>query len=146
MLGKGLIGCEHRKMDALESTVLLALITASLDDTLLKRIETELVKTSPGYQILESRLHGAKVSTFLLIFISGLYVSPGGAVMWAYTLNEMYCDVDREVTFGDFVKNFPMGVPTTDAYNKMWDAQKGYNNDLPNVDNMIDDYANWRSV
>ena len=63
---------------------------------------------------------------------------PGNAVLWAYTYHRMSCKLDRVPTVGDWVQEFPLGVPTQEEICRVWDAQKGSKGE-----NMLDQSPAW---
>lgn len=104
-----------------------------------------------SYLILTSRLEAFKtgfsptldIDVAVKIFCALLCDSPGKVVMWAYTLNELFVKQGRKVTMEDWINEFPMGVPTEEEYQAMWELQKIKGPTNGGSDNMIDDFRNW---
>jgi len=94
------------------------------------------------YAIIRGRLEGAKVDIdpWLQMLCASFSSTPGRAVLWAYTLAELCHRKDGgRVMVSDFAEFFPMGVPTEEALDKCWDAQKG---DGP-LGNLMDKKESW---
>lgn len=83
----------------------------------------------------------ADMSTIL--FISSLCKTPGDAVLWAWTLWQLYLKLNTTVTLKIVYEEFPMGFPTEEAGHEIWDNQKGYTHGIE-VDNILDNGLIWR--
>jgi hypothetical protein len=64
----------------------------------------------------------------------------GHAVMWAYTLNEIFVKTGQPVTMLSIVDHFPMGFPTEEEYRACWASQKEEGKPLGNA---VDDFSTW---
>lgn len=97
-------------------------------------------------QVLWKRLshpHSVEVSKGAAVVAITAADRIGAVVLWAYTLHEMWKKLGRMVTVQDIAMAFPTGFPTPDAVEKIWNAQKGYNNGETSGRNLIDDEAYW---
>lgn len=95
----------------------------------------------PGIKVMVGRLEAVNVpvSFALAAFLSSLCDSFGKVSMWVYTLAWMcHRSNGEEQTLATWTGFFPMGVPTEEAYNLAWDAQK-VERKFPKSDNAYDD-------
>jgi len=98
------------------------------------------------YQVLAKRLAYFKipVNSHAICLIASMIDSPGKAVMWAYTLNEIYRIVAKEITIEDIVEHgFGDGFPIESEYKRIWDAQK-IKAKFPDSDNALDYPEHWQ--
>lgn len=122
--------------------------------------QMKAVKETAIYQIMEARLglvpkpYGEVSSFGALMFLS--YLSngnPGNAVMWAYTLKELYRIYKQTVGLDllSRTKTFGYGMPNSKGLQTTWDLQKGYmltkevkqKLDGQAVDNLLDLMFPW---
>jgi hypothetical protein len=68
--------------------------------------------------------------------------NPGQIVMWAFALNRLHWRLRRRITMSDLADAFPIGFPSNEACNKMWNAQKGHLVGL-RIDNRLNLDATW---
>lgn len=151
---EGLLGCKGKPMTEDESRTFLTLMmmemnieTGKTKPELLAQMDKDL-EGCLGYQILKSRLALFKekfsptmqVEVLPQILCALMCDRPGNAVMWAYTLNEIFIKTRKPVTLKSVTDFFPWGFPTQEEYSKCWDAQKAEN--MP-MGNMVDDFKNW---
>jgi hypothetical protein len=89
------------------------------------------------YQVIDKRAEyiGLELTNPAKIFLMFQTKSPGTAVMYLYALRTRY----KSVSMGTIANMFPMGFPSEDSIEKMWDKQKGHVNG-ENVDNCLDSY------
>lgn len=92
------------------------------------------VEKTAIYQIMTNRLElvpkpfgdVASFSTIMLLcyLCKG---NPGNAVLWAYTLKEMYRTTKKTITMDDISrpKTFGWGMPNAKGLQEVWDFQKG---------------------
>ena len=129
-------------------------MTYDESETFLKAVMIELhygeeldsenaAKLGPIGQIFESRLRGTgvKVSFWTALFVISLGKgSPGMAVMWAYAIKRLYEKTGECVDIRAFAEAFPVGVPTEEFADLLWDEQKREGAPLGNG---LDDRKNW---
>ena len=117
-----LLGCELRPLTKDESLLMLRISIAKLEGDPDQVFADEL-----GFQgkVLFARLnaHGLKVDKQLILMLTVLAETPGDLVMWAWTLFNMQKNGER-LTLKDWADAFALGVPTKEAYHKVWDGQK----------------------
>lgn len=106
--------------------------------------ESELPLT---LRIMDKRLEWVgvldKVTFACRLFISSICDTPGLAVMWAYTLAHLHeQNPGKKVTLQTFAFAFPEGVPSEQATQKCWDAQKGHAHGVK-ADNLMDNRDWW---
>lgn len=101
--------------------------------------------------VLFKRLHyaGTKVSAATALFVTHYSQgSPGNAVLWAWTLHQMWLKQNRIVNLQDLAESFPFGFPTEEAIGEIWDAQKVHLHNVPRdsvlMDNMLDAPFTWK--
>ena len=154
----GLLDCKTRPMTNDESMAFLNLIMMEMGiqegktpADIVTKMDADLEGCMP-YQILKRRLEAFKqslsptldVGVLPMVLCSSLCESPGKAVLWAYTLNEIFAKTGQPVTIRNFVDHFPMGFPTEEAYKKCWDAQKCVRGENGNTtDNAVDNFETW---
>jgi len=122
-----------REMTSEETQVFVHLCTMDmhLDGAKGRHLDRTLREQSFLYQVLVKRLEvcspKSKFSIPLLAFVSTICDRPGTIVMWAYTLHMMASQLaePRMVKLEDLAKVFPMGFPTEEEYERVWDGQKG---------------------
>lgn len=145
-----LFQAEKREMTEIESRmfVLLCLHERAkvIHDERAKDIHEDIVN-SFLYQILKKRLQyfDVPVTEHLIAFISLIIDRPAKAVMWAYTLNRMFKERQREIDikiFSDY-GYFADGIPTEEEYQRIWDSQK-VKSEFPKSDNALDDPDYWQ--
>jgi hypothetical protein len=141
---ESLLGCEVRPMTEDESRVLVTLLMTRDSGTITKFDADLRDKDVFPYLVLVGRLEAFKklspkldIDMPVQILCGLLCDRPGNSVMWAYTLNEMFVKLGKKVTMGDWIEEFPNGVPTEGAYEKTWEAQKNRGA------NFIDDFGYW---
>ena len=150
----GLVGCKVRPMTEDESKMFISLTLEEMrDEKALGLMDRDLrEKQVFPYMVLTKRLEAFKkhfsptldIGIAPQIFCAMLSNSPGKAVMWAHTLNELHIKLGRKVTLGDWTSAFPMGIPTDEEYERVWDMQKVVPDlDKGRGDNMIDDFEQW---
>lgn len=130
---------DQRPLTPDETRVFLVCCLNSNRQTPLPDVPTDIL----GYHILHGRLDFAKadVDPWLQMLCTNFSTSPGEAVMWAYTLAEMFHrKASGQLMADDFATFFPMGIPTEAARQSCWEAQKG---DGP-LGNLMDKQENWR--
>jgi hypothetical protein len=104
----------------------------------------------PG-QILSKRLsqpgRETPITQAVAVFVLLSCNSPGLVVLWALMLYRLHRkNAGLPVTMQSLAFAFPMGFPTAAAMGALWDSQKGYSNNLPDVDNLIDDPTYWEAT
>jgi hypothetical protein len=120
---ESLINTKKRNMTTEESKLFISLY-------MMEENKNEKINDIKGkflYHILSKRLkyYQIPVSPYLITFICCIIDSPGKAVMWAYTLAEMYSDQQKEIDFNRFsFSEFGMGIPIEEEYKRIWDNQK----------------------
>lgn len=144
---QSLLGCKTRRMTEDESKLLLHLLMLDMHkkgDAILKIDDDLREREVFVYLVLSKRLEGfntispkLEVDTAVQIMCTMLCDTPGKAVIWAYTLNELFVKLGHEVAMDDWVNEFPDGVPMEEEYQRVWEAQKS------GGANMIDDFKNW---
>ena len=105
----------------------------------------EATRMGPIAMIVFHRLNpiNVQIDCALALWISLLSEgNPARAVMWAYTIREIYITTkahaaNKIVTLNDWVLAFPDGAPTEAAFGEIWDAQKTLRG------NGVDDSRNW---
>lgn len=139
-----LLGCEVRPMTEDESKVFLTLMMSEGTDAITNFDEGLREKEVFPYMVLVKRLEAYKklspkmeINTAVQILCGLLSDRPGTSVLWAYTLNEIFVKIGKEVTIEDWINEFPDGVPTESAYEKAWNSQKN------GGANFIDDFSSW---
>ena len=149
----GLFNCKVRPMTQDESKLFLSISFMEMKGVdVLQKLDKEIrEKQDFLYMVMTSRLEAFKeVSPTLDIgigpqmFCTMISDRPGKVVMWAHTLNELFVKHGRQVTLHDWTMSFPMGIPTEEEYERMWDLQKVIPE--PGVfrtDNMVDDFNSW---
>ena len=148
----GLFKCKTRPMTKDESEFLLMVLFAEMQggDALKDMDKAIREKEVFPHMVMTKRLEVFKehVSPTLDIglgpqmFCAMLSDRPGKVVMWAHTLNEMFVKLGRQVMLKDWVEEFPMGVPTEEEYQRVWELQKITPVDRGG-DNLIDDFSQW---
>ena len=144
---KGLLGTQTRPMTDEESRLFFALTTAEMesDEKAINGLHS-FMADSLLFKVLQKRLESVGldklVSKSLQMFVSAYADTPGQVVMWAFTLARMIEEHKRKVTLSDWTMRFPMGMPTTEASDERWDAQKGHIM-KQECDNCLDDLDNW---
>lgn len=136
---KGLADCKTEPMDTVRSRVFLQLCLTDSSD--LKRMFKDFGQMM-SLQIIQSRLEYAgwsngEIDVKPIFFAAVISLTPGEAVMWAYTLCLLAKQNGNRFTWNDFCKAFASGLPTPDAMEAAWDAQKGSALNLP-IDNGLD--------
>jgi hypothetical protein len=63
--------------------------------------------------------------------------SPGGAVLWAWTLREIWLKTKQPVSLAVWTDAFPLGAPIQSEVDRIWDAQKGDGPAGNQLDNVI---------
>lgn len=139
---------ELRVVTYAEAEAMMQLTFAELDaSTLSAEVESDIC-----FQIINSRLawaglDPAEVTTPYVVALMMVLSNgrPGTAVLWAYTLKQMYERKGERVALNvwsdpDF---FGRGVPTEEYYHATWLAQKGYTLGLKGVDNYLDQREPW---
>jgi len=135
-MGKMLSLLDAKKVQAMDDEtshtfLQLCLMEQHLDGAKEGHLDRELREKSFLYQVLVKRLEvcspKSKFSIPLLAFVSTIGDRPGTIVMWAYTLHMMATQLaePRMVKLEDLAKVFPMGFPTEEEYEQVWDGQKG---------------------
>ena len=108
---------------------------------------SEEMKGNFIYQIMDKRIKHFKipVNDWLIVFISCIIDNPAKAVMWVYTLKQMYKQLQREINLTDFceLRYFGLGIPEEEEYKRIWDLQK-VKPDYPKSDNALDDPEYWQ--
>jgi hypothetical protein len=89
------------------------------------------------YQVIDKRAEhiGLELSKPAKIFLMFQTHSPGTAVMYLYAFRTKY----KSVNMGTIANMFPMGFPSEDSLQVMWDKQKDYLNDGRSY-NCLDSY------
>jgi hypothetical protein len=127
-----------------------------------KGIIEDLRKERQGFQlaVLEKRLEAAgltgRIEDALKVWYLLLSKNVAELVMWCYTSAVVLHERQMKVyTLDEWARrDFPMGVPTEQAMNDVWDEQKGLNiarahpdwGVPPRLDNAIDNFLNWPEV
>lgn len=95
-----------------------------------------------GLQILRGRCKGAgiQVSEWTLLWLTMLCDSPGKCVMWAHSLVHATRKLGKVITIAEWTELSPNGVPTEQAYQDFWAAQKKH--DAPS-NNYLDTQEAW---
>lgn len=148
----GLFNCKSRILTPDEAKTLLQLLFLEMKNpkALVDMDKTLRDKNMFQYQVLAKRLEVFKqhfsptldIGIGVQVFCSSLCSLPGMAVMWAYTLNELFVKLGHKVSFQDWVTEFPDGVPTEEEYQRIWDLQKII--PVPgSPDNLVDDFRQW---
>lgn len=136
---KGFMNLMLIEMDKVNGARTLAKMDADLGDSL-------------GYQILKKRLDvfkakfnpGLDVGIAAQVFCAMVSENPAVAVMWAWTLNELWCRTGRQVTLDELTQHFPWGFPTKEAKRGVWEAQKvERKSGMLESDNAVDDFGTW---
>jgi len=154
----GYLGCKTEPMDDDTSMLFLNLTVAEMaiksgrkpDDT--SEMDAKL-SDAFHYQVLKKRLEVFKqhfsptldVGILPQIFCALISKTPAEAVMWAFTLNEIFVKTGQPVTIQSLVDEFPYGFPTAMEVERLWDAQKIKRDDKNpwSSDNAVDDFKNW---
>ena len=125
---KGLLdSTDRREFEPDELKLFVYLSNAG--SALIETIHTDLLKENQGlYLALFKRLAGhgweSRIERRVAIFTACLCSNPAEAVLWAYSLVRLASTrADQRVTWMDFVHAFPHGVPTKEAYRKIWYRQ-----------------------
>jgi len=149
----GLFDCKVRPLTKDESMLFLQVSLMEMKGgDALQKIDKEIrEKQDFLYMVMTSRLESFKEISPTLdvgigpqMFCTMISDRPGKIVMWAHTLNELFVKQGRQVTMSDWAMSFPMGVPTEEEYERMWDLQKV--TPEPGIfatDNMVDDFKSW---
>lgn len=141
---ESLITTKKRQLDKHETQIMLALTL----NELYKDELPEEITNSFLVKVLTKRLEFFKipVNKYVVTFIVCLIVNPGQAVMWAYALNEMYKEVEKEIDLWTFCLGnyFGNGIPTDEEYNRIWLSQKVKDYQFPQSDNALDDPEYWK--
>lgn len=94
-------------------------------------------------QILHERITWVKDMTVTAALgIWCAYLSegiPGRAVLWAWTLRQLYTQKNRTLTLEDWTNAFPLGIPSEQGYDAAWDTQKGKGP----LGNLLDSSETW---
>lgn len=140
-------GQQVRPMTHDEAQIFMLMSMAEKFDPLLQNFgdgAKEALEGSFQFKVLVARLKslgaevGTQVSRPLVTFLACNVTSPGVLVMWAHALTRLHQTLNgKMVTMTNFAEAFPLGLPTDDALNAAWDAQKGiggaYDNFLDTV-------------
>jgi hypothetical protein len=115
-------------------------------------VEQELIDQFPLLQIISNRLNltgkdwkeiaNPVAVCFLVDICKG---NPGKAVMWAYTLKDMYLREKAQVTLTtiSMPQYFGWGIPTDEGFERVWDAQKKKRIAPLDTDNRLDMREVW---
>jgi hypothetical protein len=93
---------------------------------ILLSIERDVLMNSVGALIITNRLKaaGKAIHVALLAWLAAISNgNPGRAVMWAWTCRSL----DLNQTHTDILcwtAAFPLGIPTDEEFERLWDAQK----------------------
>lgn len=153
----GLFDCKVRPMTKDESKLFIHLTMMEMDfqrkgGEALRGIDKDLrEKDVFPYMVMVKRLGVFKehlsptldIGIAPQVWCSMISDRPAKIVMWAHTLNEIFVKTGRPVTLADWVQYFPMGIPTEEEYQRVWELQKI--TPPPGIigDNMIDDFKQW---
>ena len=102
-----------------------------IDTTMVQRLQDVNVQMTAGLLLVLATLAGSR---------------PGNLVMWAYTISQIAKNKNKQlITVLDWVDNFPFGVPSDDAYQNTWKAQKVSNHEYSDgiSDNHMDNIEFW---
>lgn len=126
-----------------QTNIMLQLIFSDMDKEVEFSAENaELFGFSAKVMHERLKMSGTKVTFPCATMAVSLCQSVGDVVLWAYTLNRMFAKKKSIITISDLCQYFPMGFPTKEEMDKIWNAQKGYNNNVK-VDNIIDQMEVW---
>jgi len=97
----------------------------------------ELLTKDFMYQIIDKRSEfiGLNLNPYVKIFLTFLSRSPGTAVMYLYYLKSQHID-ESIIDMTKLTMLFPMGFPTADELDKLWDEQKVDSNNLLDMLNL----------
>lgn len=79
------------------------------------------------WNVIQKRadLYKLKYTIPMLVFVRFLCTTPGTAVMWVHALLRLQQKTKEKITTTSLAVAFPVGFPTEDTLQKLWDAQKG---------------------
>lgn len=125
---------QRKPVEPMTKETTTAFLSLLMSEEFKKEIDDEIKKTFL-YRIIDSRADhiGLKLTDQLKTFLMFATKSPGSAVMYLYVLRSK----SENMTMQDLAILFPMGFPSDDSLQEMWDLQKGYVNG-ETVDNCLD--------
>ena len=154
----GLLGCKTEPMNDDISKLFINLtltemaISSGRQPNNTSDMDAKLADCFP-YQVLKKRLEVFKqhfspsldISILPQIFCALISDRPAVAVMWAFTLNEIFVKTGKQVTMQALANHFPLGFPIALELERCWDAQKvKRDKNFPmGSDNAVDDFKNW---
>lgn len=143
----GLLDRVTRPLTEQESKLMINLVFLELNG---KDLPEEQEPRDFLYQVIKRRCEVAniKMTQALMILLAGISESPGTAVMYTYSLAVEAAKRNQQVINLDtFCQHaFPMGVPTKEVLDSVWDEQKVRSvagEGAARSDNMVDDFDHW---
>lgn len=150
---------EVRQLDKTETAVLMMLLTTGSDQKQVDEFLKAIDKKDPsaahmirdGMAILEKRLAWAgytNVEPGAILYLSFVMNAVPGRLVMMTAIVAYYCKKNslEKFTLKNAVEMFPVGVPTDDQLNKVWDDQKYREEANPMYDNGIDRIYAWSSI
>lgn len=117
---------DRRPMTEEESRNFMSAIMADMNE--IKPGDFSALEGTMPYATIVARLKVAGVDLTvgaLLAMVSWSSGSPGDLVMWGYTASHIARTHNKTlISCNDMVEAFPFGIPTEEAREKIWDAQK----------------------